>query len=152
MISTLAPRSARTERLLMEQRDYNLLFRWFVGLSMDDRVWDATTFTKNRDRLLEGEVATAFFAEVLAEAKAAGLVSDEHFHGRRHAAGGLGQSERFPSSDRADGWRPAQAPPPRWFARRLDLHLPDGGLQLGPAATIARPAGLTRPRTERLGT
>src|SRR5207245_11814529 len=71
--------SVRSERLLMEQLQYNLLFRWFVGLSMDDPVWDATTFTKNRDRLLEGEIADAFFTEVLAEAKAAGLVSDEHF-------------------------------------------------------------------------
>jgi transposase len=71
--------TVRSERLLMEQLDYNLLYRWFVGLSMDDPVWDATTFTKNRDRLLEGDIATAFFAEVLAEATAAGLVSDEHF-------------------------------------------------------------------------
>src|ERR687885_440097 len=67
--------SIRSERLLMEQLDYNLLFRWFVGLSMDDPVWDATTFTKNRDRLLEGEIADAFFREVLADAEAAGLVS-----------------------------------------------------------------------------
>jgi transposase len=71
--------TVRSERLLMEQLDYNLLFRWFVGLSMDESVWDATTFTKNRDRLLEGDIASAFFAEVLAEAKGAGLVSDEHF-------------------------------------------------------------------------
>lgn len=71
--------TVRSERLLMEQLQYNLLFRWFVGLSMDDPVWDATTFTKNRDRLLEAEIAAAFFAEVLAEAKTAGLVSDEHF-------------------------------------------------------------------------
>jgi len=69
----------RSERLLVEQLQYNLLFRWFVGLSMDDPVWDATTFTKNRDRLLEGDIAAAFFEEVLTEAKAAGLVSDEHF-------------------------------------------------------------------------
>jgi len=71
--------TVRSERLLMEQLQYNLLFRWFVGLSMDDPVWDPTVFTKNRDRLLEGDIATAFFTEVLAEAKAAGLVSDEHF-------------------------------------------------------------------------
>jgi transposase len=71
--------TVRSERLLMEQLEYNLLFRWFVGLSLDDPVWDATTFTKNRDRLLEGDMAAAFFAEVLAEAKTAGLVSDEHF-------------------------------------------------------------------------
>ena len=71
--------TVRSERLLIEQLQYNLLFRWFVGLSMDDPVWDATTFTKNRDRLLEGEIANAFFRAVLAEAEAAGLVSDEHF-------------------------------------------------------------------------
>jgi transposase len=71
--------TVRSERLLVEQLQYNLLFRWFVGLSMDDPVWDATTFTKNRDRLLEGDIAAAFFEEVLTEAKAAGLVSDEHF-------------------------------------------------------------------------
>ena len=71
--------TVRSEALLMEQLEYNLLFRWFVGLSMDDSVWDATVFSKNRDRLLDGEIASAFFAEVLAEAKAAGLVSDEHF-------------------------------------------------------------------------
>jgi transposase len=71
--------SIRSERLLMEELDYNILYRWFVGLSLDDAVWDATTFTKNRDRLLDGDVATAFFAEVLAAIKADGLLSDEHF-------------------------------------------------------------------------
>jgi transposase len=71
--------TVRSERLLMEQLQYNLLFRWFVGLSMDDPVWDATTFTKNRDRLLEGAIATAFFQEVLVEANAAQLLSDDHF-------------------------------------------------------------------------
>ena len=69
----------RSERLLMEQLDYNLLFRWFVGLNMDDAVWDATVFSKNRDRLLEGDVAEAFFDQVLAEAQGRDLLSDEHF-------------------------------------------------------------------------
>ncbi len=69
----------RSERLLVEELDYNILYRWFVGLTLDDPVWDATTFTKNRDRLLEGDVADAFFAEVLAAIKAEGLLSDEHF-------------------------------------------------------------------------
>ncbi len=69
----------RSERMLMEQLDYNLLFRWFVGLNMDDAVWDATVFTKNRDRVLGGEVAEVFFQEVLAEARRRGLLSDEHF-------------------------------------------------------------------------
>jgi transposase len=71
--------STRSERLLMEQLDYNLLFRWFVGLNLDDPVWDATVFTKNRERLLAGDIAPAFFARVLAQARQRGLLSDEHF-------------------------------------------------------------------------
>src|SRR5216684_1325831 len=62
--------SVRSERLLMEQLEYNLLFRWFVGLSMDDPVWDVTVFTKNRERLLRGDVAEAFFQRVLELARA----------------------------------------------------------------------------------
>ncbi len=69
----------RSERLLMEQLDYNLLFRWFVGLEMDDPVWDATTFSKNRERLLEADVAQAFFESVIDHAKTRGLLCDEHF-------------------------------------------------------------------------
>ena len=71
--------SIRSERLLMEQLEYNFLFRWFVGLEMDDRVWDVTVFTKNRDRLLEGEIAEGFFQAVLEQAREVGLLSDEHF-------------------------------------------------------------------------
>jgi transposase len=69
----------RSERQLMEQLDYNLLFRWFVGLGIDDAVWSPTTFTKNRDRLLAGEIATLFFTAVLQHARTAALLSDEHF-------------------------------------------------------------------------
>jgi len=69
----------RSERLLMEQLEYNLLFRWFVGLNIDDPVWDPTVFSKNRDRLLRADVAALFFRAVLDEAKARDLVSDEHF-------------------------------------------------------------------------
>lgn len=69
----------RSERQLMEQLDYNLLFRWFVGLNMDDVVWNATTFTKNRDRLLKGDIASKFFDEVLVLAREANLLSSEHF-------------------------------------------------------------------------
>jgi transposase len=69
----------RSERQLMEQLDYNLLFRWFVGLGMDDAVWSPTTFTKNRDRLLEGDIAAAFFEAVLIHADTERLLSDEHF-------------------------------------------------------------------------
>ena len=69
----------RSERQLMEQLDYNLLFRWFVGLSIDDAIWSPTTFSKNRDRLLTGNVAAAFFDAVLIHADTARLLSDEHF-------------------------------------------------------------------------
>ena len=63
----------------MEQLDYNILFRWFVGLGMDDPVWAPTVFTKNRDRLLEGDVAQAFFEQVVEQARGRRLLSDEHF-------------------------------------------------------------------------
>jgi len=69
----------RSERLLIEQLNYNLLFRWFVGLSMDDPVWDASTFSKNRDRLLAGDIAERFLREVIGYAREQGLISDEHF-------------------------------------------------------------------------
>ncbi len=69
--------SVRSERLLVEQIDYNLLFRWFVGLGMDDAVWNHAVFSRNRDRLLNSEVAQRFFAEVNRQAK--GFMSDEHF-------------------------------------------------------------------------
>lgn len=71
--------SVRSERLLMEEIDYNILYRWFVGLNLDDEVWDATTFTKNRNRLLEGEVAKEFLAQVVKQAQEKGWTSDEHF-------------------------------------------------------------------------
>jgi transposase len=71
--------SVRSERLLMEQLHYNLLFRWFVGLNMDDTVWTPTTFSKNRERLLTGDIAAAFFDAVRRQARDARLLSDEHF-------------------------------------------------------------------------
>src|SRR6202045_520727 len=71
--------TVRSERMLMEQLEYNLLFRWFVGLNMDEAVWVPTVFTKNRDRLLEGDVAEKFFQLVLTQARMADLISDEHF-------------------------------------------------------------------------
>jgi transposase len=71
--------TVRSERMLIEQLDYNLLFRWFVGLNMDDGVWDVTVFTKNRDRLLKADVARKFFDLVVGEARALDLMSDEHF-------------------------------------------------------------------------
>jgi transposase len=71
--------TVRSERLLMEELEYNLLFRWFVGLNMDDRVWVPTVFSKNRERLLDGDIAERFFGGVLKQAREANLLSDEHF-------------------------------------------------------------------------
>lgn len=69
----------RSERLLMEEIDYSILFRWFVGLGMDEAIWSPTTFSKNRDRLLHGDIAAAFFDAVIDQARRADLLSDEHF-------------------------------------------------------------------------
>src|SRR5579863_3266134 len=71
--------SVRSERLLMEEIDYSVLFRWFVGMNLDEPVWDVTVFTKNRDRLLDGDVAREFLCEVVKQAQGKGLTSDEHF-------------------------------------------------------------------------
>lgn len=71
--------TVRSERMLMEQLEYNLLFRWFVGMNMDESVWDATVFSKNRDRLLKADVAALFFAAVVQQARDLNLLSDEHF-------------------------------------------------------------------------
>jgi transposase len=71
--------SVRSERQLIEQLDYNLLFRWFVGLGIDDPVWDVTVFTKNRDRLLDGDIAAKFFQAVLGQPQVKALLSDDHF-------------------------------------------------------------------------
>src|SRR5215467_4407355 len=71
--------TVRSERMLMEQLGYNLLFRWFVGLNMDEPVWVPTVFSKNRDRLLESDIAEKFFQQVLDQARVGNLLSDEHF-------------------------------------------------------------------------
>ena len=71
--------TVRSERQLMEQIDYNMLFRWFVGLSMDDGVWDASTFSKNRERLLEADVAREFLATLIGLPQVRGLLSSDHF-------------------------------------------------------------------------
>ena len=71
--------SVRSERLLMEEIDYSVLFRWFVGMNLDEAVWDVTVFTKNRDRLLDGDVARDFLCEVVNQAREKNLTCDEHF-------------------------------------------------------------------------
>jgi transposase len=80
----------RSERMLMEQLDYNLLFRWFVGLNMDEVVWDPTVFSKNRDRMLKAEIAGLFFQAVVEEARVAGLLSGRAFFRGWHLDRGLG--------------------------------------------------------------
>ncbi len=111
--------SIRSERQLVERIEFDLLFRWFVGLGIDDPVWDATTFTKNRDRLLDGDIAAKFFAAVLDDAKVKGLLSDEHFSvdgtlveawasRRRRAA-----TARATSMARSARTRPIARPPTR---------------------------------------
>jgi transposase len=106
--------TVRSERMLMEQLDYNLLFRWFVGLNMDDPIWDATVFSKNRDRLLEGDVARAFFAKVMEEAGRRGLLSDEHFT----VDGTLIEANASMKSFRKRGDGP---PPPESGGRNLEV-------------------------------
>src|SRR5688572_30358952 len=71
--------SIRSERQLMERLEFDLLFRWFVGLGIDDAVWDHSSFSKNRDRLLEGDIAAKFLSAVLAQPRVKRLLSTEHF-------------------------------------------------------------------------
>ena len=87
--------TVRSERLLMQQLDYNLLFRWFVGLSADDPVWDATVFCKNRDRLLDGDIAAKFMTSVLNLADGAHTALQRPLLGRRHADRGVGEHEEL---------------------------------------------------------
>ena len=90
----------RSERLLMEQLDYNLLFRWFVGLNLDDPIWDATVYSKNRERLLAGEVAEAFFRPGAGRGEGTGSVVGRALHGGRDAGGGLGEPEELSEEGR----------------------------------------------------
>jgi hypothetical protein len=85
----------------MEQLDYNLLFRWFVGLEIDDKVWDPTVYTKNRDRLLNQEVAQSFFGQV--KQQAAGLMSDEHFTVDGTLIEAWASHKSFQRKDKGDG-------------------------------------------------
>jgi transposase len=99
--------SVRSERQLMEQLDYNLLFRWFVGLAMDAPIWNVTVFTKNRDRLLDGEVAAKFFQAVLGQAEVRALLSDEHFSVDGTLIEAFASMKSFKPKDEAGGEPPA---------------------------------------------
>jgi transposase len=100
--------SVRSERMLMEQMRYNLLFRWFVGLSIDDAVWDHSVFSKNRDRLLGHEVIEAFFTEVMTLADTQGLLSKEHFCVDGTLIQAWASQKSFVPKDGADGGKPPQ--------------------------------------------
>ena len=100
--------SVRSERQLMEQLDYNLLFRWFVGLNADEPVWDASTFSKNRDRLLEQQIARMFFAQIVDQARTSGLLSAEHFT----VDGTLIDAWASVKSFRPENEQPGDRPPP----------------------------------------
>jgi transposase len=95
--------SVRSERLLMEEIDYSILYRWFVGLNLDEPVWDATSFTKNRDRLLEGALAKEFLAQVVERARAAALISDEHFTVDGTLLEAWASLKSFQTKDKQDG-------------------------------------------------
>ena len=106
----------RSERLLMEQLDYNLLYRWFVGLSMDDQVWDHSVFSKNQERFLDSDLAGAFFSRILKQAASAGLLSKEHF---------TVDSTLIEAWASLKSFRPKDAPPPESGGGRnpeVDFH------------------------------
>jgi transposase len=95
--------SVRSERQLMEQLDYNLLFRWFVGLAMDAPIWDVTVFTKNRERLLDGDVAAKFMVAVLSQPRVKALLSDEHFSVDGSLIEAWASIKSFKPKDEGDG-------------------------------------------------
>jgi transposase len=127
----------RRERLLMEPLDYNLLFRWFVGLNMADPLWAPSTFSKDRERLLEGEVAQAFVDQVLARARERDLLSDGHFAGDGTLIDAWAGQKRFRCTT------PETPPPPPDEPGNpsIDFH--------GERRTTATPAATTAPEARR---
>lgn len=138
----------RSERQLMEQLDYNLLFRWFVGLGVDDPVWDHSTYSKNRDRLLDADVARKFLKAILAHRRVAPLLSDDHFSvdgtlvqawasmksflpkdgatsGTPPEVGGPPTAESAPVAEPVSPAEPSAPPPPETAAATQALPIPD---------------------------
>ena len=107
--------SVRSERLLMEEIDYSMLFRWFVGLNLDEEVWDASSFTKNRDRLLEADVAKEFLMRVVEQARSAGLTSDEHFTVDGTLLEAWASLKSFQPRDGKKNMPPGDPPQSRWW-------------------------------------
>ena len=117
--------SVRSERQLMQELDFNLLYRWFVGLSMDDEVWNHSTFSKNRDRLLVNDVADRFFEAIKGQAAAKKLLSKDHF---------TVDGTLIEASASLKSFRPKDAPP-------SDDDGPGGGVH-EVAGDVAQPRGL----------
>ena len=109
--------SVRSERMLMEQLEYNLLFRWFVGLNMDEAVWVPTVYSKNRERLLEGDVAQKFFAQILEQARGNDLLSSEHFSVDGTLIEAWASQKSFQRKDKSD-----QPPPDDPGNPTVDFH------------------------------
>jgi transposase len=110
--------SVRSERQLMERLDTDLLFRWFVGLAIDDKVWDATVFSKNRDRLLEGAIAAKFLAAVLSQPRVKKLMSSDHFSVDGTLIEAWASMKSFsPKTVRATSRLPTRAATPRSTSR-----------------------------------
>ena len=128
----------------MEQLDYTLLFRWFVGLDLDASVWDGTVFTKNWDRLLDGDVATAFFEHVLAQAQAHRLLSDEHFTGDSTLIEARAGQKSFKQKTDA-----TPVPPPEDPAIPVTSGASGGPMPRTPRRPIRRPGRTRRRRAKR---
>ena len=110
----------RSERQLMEQMDYNLLFRWFVGLSMDAPIWDVTVFTKNRERLLDGDIAARFLTAVLSQPRVKSLLSDEHFTVDGTLIEAWASMKSFTPKDDASGPDDNETPPAKRKGRNAE--------------------------------
>ena len=130
----------RSERQLIEQLEYNLLFRWFVGLGMDDAIWHPTTFTKNRDRMLAASVAEGFFAAVVRQADTSGLLSREHFTVDGTLVNAWASLKSLIPKDETEGSGPAAPPgepPPKQAAPDSDT---EAGAETQKAFTLAMAA------------
>ena len=124
--------TVRSERMLMEQLEYNLLFRWFVGLNMDEAVWDVTVFTKNRERLLKADIAKRFFELVLTQAQSLDLTSDEHFTvdgTLLEACAGLKSFKRVGDASEPPDEQKTMTLDADEFIRRFLLHVLPNGFQ-----------------------
>jgi transposase len=133
--------SVRSERLLMEEMDYNVLFRWFVGLNMDDAVWDATVFSKNRDRLLAADVAAEFLARVVEQARERGWASDEHFSVDGTLLEAWASAKSFQRKDKKDSAPPDDPGNPSVDFRGEERSNETHESKSDPDALLARKAG-----------